>query len=140
VEKSKFASGCSLTITTPVLKSIYENLEFFRDKIVLRPQEMSNSPELARRLGLITINTALEADIFGNVNSTQETGSKMMNGIGGSADFTRSAYISIFTTPSTAKKGNISSIVEFMFYFLNNYSFFAFCKYPYFLIKTLPGQ
>lgn len=109
--KIKFASGCSLTITTPVLKELYENLEFFRDKLVLRPQEMSNSPELARRLGLITINTALEADIFGNVNSTHVMGSKMMNGIGGSADFTRSAYISIFTTPSTAKGGKISAIV-----------------------------
>ncbi len=109
--KIKFASGCSLTITTPILKEMYKDLEFFRDKIVLRPQEMSNSPELARRLGLITINTALEADIFGNVNSTHVLGSKMMNGIGGSADFTRSAYISIFTTPSTAKKGLISAIV-----------------------------
>ena len=109
--KVTFASGCSLTITTPVLQSIYENLEFFRDKLVLRPQEMSNSPELARRLGLITINTALEADIFGNVNSTHVMGAKMMNGIGGSADFTRSAYISIFTTPSTAKGGKISAIV-----------------------------
>ncbi len=109
--KVTFASGCSLTITTPVLQSIYQNLDFFRDKLVLRPQEMSNSPELARRLGLITINTALEADIFGNVNSTHVMGAKMMNGIGGSADFTRSAYISIFTTPSTAKGGKISSIV-----------------------------
>ncbi|MDD3321184.1 MAG: succinate CoA transferase [Paludibacter sp.] len=109
--KIKFASGCSLTITTPILKELYADLEFFRDKLVLRPQEMSNSPELARRLGLITINTALEADIFGNVNSTHVMGSKMMNGIGGSADFTRSAYISIFTTPSTAKGGKISSIV-----------------------------
>jgi acyl-CoA hydrolase len=109
--KITFASGCSLTITTPVLKSIYKDLEFFRNKIVLRPQEISNSPELARRLGLITINTAIEADIFGNINSTHVMGSKMMNGIGGSADFTRSAYISIFTTPSTAKAGNISAIV-----------------------------
>lgn len=109
--KVTFASGCSLTITTPVLQSIYSDLESFRDKLVLRPQEISNSPELARRLGLITINTALEADIFGNVNSTHVMGAKMMNGIGGSADFTRSAYISIFTTPSTAKGGKISSIV-----------------------------
>ncbi len=109
--KIRFASGCSLTVTTPVLKEIYADIEFFRSKLVLRPQEMSNSPELARRLGLITINTALEADIFGNVNSTHVMGSKMMNGIGGSADFTRSAYISIFTTPSTAKGGQISAIV-----------------------------
>jgi succinate CoA transferase len=107
----KFASGCSLTVTTPVLEDIYAHLDFFRNKIVLRPSEISNNPELARRLGLITINTALEADIFGNVNSTHVLGSKMMNGIGGSADFTRNAYISIFTTPSTAKDGKISSIV-----------------------------
>jgi len=107
----KFASGCSLTVTPSVLKSIYADLDFFRDKIVLRPQEISNNPEIARRLGLITINTALEADIFGNVNSTHVLGSKMMNGIDGSGDFTRNAYISIFTTPSTAKGGKISSIV-----------------------------
>ena len=109
--KVSFASGCSLTITTPVLQQLYKDLDFFRDKIVLRPQEISNNPELVRRLGLITINTALEADIYGNVNSTHVMGSRMMNGIGGSADFTRGAYISIFTTPSTAKGGSISSIV-----------------------------
>lgn len=107
----KFASGCSLTISPPMLDRVYEKLDFFRDKIVLRPQEISNNPELVRRMGLITINTALEADIFGNVNSTHVLGSKMMNGIGGSGDFTRNAYISIFTTPSTAKDGKISAIV-----------------------------
>lgn len=107
----KFASGCSLTVTNDVLQKIYQNLDFFRDKLVLRPQEISNNPEIVRRLGLITINTALEADIFGNVNSTHVLGTKMMNGIGGSGDFTRNSFISIFTTPSTAKNGNISSIV-----------------------------
>lgn len=107
----KFASGCSLTVSQPVLEEVYNNLEFFKDRIVLRPQEISNNPEVARRLGLITINTALEADIFGNINSTHVLGTKMMNGIGGSCDFTRNAYISIFTTPSTAKDGKISSIV-----------------------------
>ncbi len=106
-----FASGCSLTVSNPVLEGIYKNIEFFRDKLVLRPQEISNNPEIARRLGLITINTALEADIYGNVNSTHVMGSKMMNGIGGAGDFTRNAYISIFTTPSTAKGGKISAIV-----------------------------
>jgi acyl-CoA hydrolase len=35
----------------------------------------------------------------------------MMNGIGGSGDFCRNAYLSIFTTPSTAKDGKISAIV-----------------------------
>lgn len=107
----KFASGCSLTVSTPCLEDMYKDLEFFKDKIILRPQEVSNNPELARRMGLISINTALEADIFGNINSTHVVGTKMMNGIGGSADFCRNAYLSIFTTPSTAKGGAISSIV-----------------------------
>lgn len=107
----KFASGCSLTVSNEVLDEIYGNLSFFKDKILLRPEEISNNPEIARRLGLIAINTALEADIFGNINSTHVLGTKMMNGIGGSGDFTRSAYLSIFTTPSTAKDGKISSFV-----------------------------
>ncbi len=107
----RFASGCSLTVSSPVLEDIFANIDFFRDKIVLRPQELSNNPELVRRMGVITINTAIEVDIFGNVNSTHVLGTKMMNGIGGSGDFTRNAYISIFTTPSTAKNGLISSFV-----------------------------
>lgn len=110
----KFASGCSLTVSQPVLDEVYGDLEFFKERIVLRPQEISNSPEVARRLGLITINTALEADIFGNINSTHVLGTKMMNGLGGSGDFTRNAYISIFTTPSTAKGGAISAIVPYV--------------------------
>ncbi len=107
----KFASGCSLTVSAEALNEMYNNLDFFKERIVLRPQEISNSPEVARRLGLIAINTALEADIFGNINSTHVVGTKMMNGIGGSADFCRNAYLSIFTTPSVAKGGKISSIV-----------------------------
>ncbi|GHT08744.1 acetyl-CoA hydrolase [Bacteroidia bacterium] len=107
----KFASGCSLTLSTPALEEIYQNLSKYKEKLLLRPQEISNSPEVARRLGLISINTALEADIFGNINSTHVIGTKMMNGIGGSGDFCRNAYLSIFTTPSTAKDGKISAIV-----------------------------
>ncbi len=34
-----------------------------------------------------------------------------MNGIGGSGDFTRNAYLSIFSCPSTARDGRISTIV-----------------------------
>ena len=106
-----FASGCSLTISPAKLQGIYSDWDFFKDKLVLRPQEISNNPEISRRLGLITINTALEADVFGNINSTHVLGTKMMNGIGGSGDFTRNAYMSIFTCPSVAKGGKISAIV-----------------------------
>ena len=107
----KFGSTCSLTVTNNCLNGIYEDIDFFRDKLVLRPSEISNSPEIIRRLGVISINTAIEVDLYGNVNSTHIGGTKMMNDIGGSGDFTRNAYISIFTCPSVAKEGKISAIV-----------------------------
>jgi succinate CoA transferase len=110
-DRCGFVSGVSLTVTDPVLQSIYDNLDHFRGRLLLRPQEIANNPEVVRRIGIISINTALEADIFGNINSTHVLGQKMMNGIGGSGDFTRNAYISIFTCPSTAKDGKISAIV-----------------------------
>ncbi len=107
----KFGSTCSLSVTNECLADIYNDIEFFRDKLVMRPSEISNNPEIVRRLGIISMNTAIEADIYGNVNSTHITGTKMMNGIGGSGDFTRNAYISIFSCPSVAKEGKISAIV-----------------------------
>lgn len=107
----KFASGTSLTVSQDVLKSVYEDLDFFKERTLLRPQEISNNPEIVRRIGIVSINTALEVDVFGNVNSTHVMGRDMMNGIGGSGDFTRNAYISIFTCPSLAKQGKISPIV-----------------------------
>ncbi|RBY87796.1 acetyl-CoA hydrolase/transferase family protein [Blastococcus sp. TF02A-30] len=83
----------------------------FRDRIVLRPQEMSNHPELVRRLGVLAMNGMIEADIYGNVNSTHLMGSRIQNGIGGSGDFARNAYLSFFLSPSTAKGGAISAIL-----------------------------
>lgn len=106
-----FASGGTLTVSNPVIEHIYKNLPFFKERIVLRTSEISNNPEVIRRLGIISMNTAIEADIFGNINSTHITGNRIMNGIGGSGDFTRNAYISIFLTPSTAKDGKISAFV-----------------------------
>lgn len=107
----KFGSTCSLSVTNECLDGIYGDIEFFKDKLVLRPSEISNNPEVVRRLGIIAMNTAIEADIYGNINSTHITGTKMMNGLGGSGDFTRNSYISIFSCPSEAKGGKISSIV-----------------------------
>lgn len=109
--KCKFASTCALTFSDDAMVRFMDNIDFFRDKILMRPGEISNHPEVVRRLGLIAMNTALEADIFGNVNSTHVLGTKMMNGIGGSADFSRNAYLSIFSCPSIQKGGKISAIV-----------------------------
>lgn len=109
--KCKFASTCALTFSDEAMLHFMDNIDFFRDKVVMRPGEISNHPEVVRRLGLIAMNTALEADIYGNVNSTHVLGTKMMNGIGGSADFSRNAYLSIFSCPSIQKGGKISTIV-----------------------------
>ena len=109
--KCRFASTCALTFSDEAMLRFMDNIDFFRDKVLMRPGEISNSPEVVRRLGLIAMNTALEADIFGNVNSTHVLGTKMMNGIGGSADFSRNAYLSIFSCPSIQKNGKISTIV-----------------------------
>ena len=107
----RIASGSSLTCSPKKIEEILASLEFFRPRLVLRPTEYSNSPEVIRRLGIISINTALEADLSGAVNSSHVLGRRMMNGIGGSCDFTCNAYLSIFTTPSTAKGGAVSCIV-----------------------------
>lgn len=112
--KVSFASCCSMTLSEPKMKQVFADFENYREKIVMRPQEISNHPEIIRRLGLISINTALEFDMYGNVNSTHVSGTKMMNGIGGSGDFARNARLAIFVTKSIAKNGNISSVVPFV--------------------------
>ncbi|WP_343315992.1 acetyl-CoA hydrolase/transferase family protein [Brucella sp. BE17] len=109
--KLDFASGASITLSPAYGERVFSNIERYRDRLILRPQEISNHPEVIRRLGIIGINTALEFDIYGNVNSTHVDGTMMMNGIGGSGDFARNAYISIFVTKSEAKNGAISSVV-----------------------------
>lgn len=109
--KLLFASAAAVTLSEPLHKRFIENFANYRPKIILRPQEVSNHPEVVRRLGIIGINTALEFDIYGNVNSTHVGGTHMMNGIGGSGDFARNGYLSIFVTKSLAKDGAISSVV-----------------------------
>lgn len=109
--RCSFASTSALTLSPMMMNHVTGNIGFFRHKILMRPQEISNHPEIVRRLGIVSMNTAIEVDLGGNVNSTHVMGKTMMNGIGGSGDFTRNAYLSIFSCPSTAKGGKISAIV-----------------------------
>ena len=109
--KLNFASGTAFSPSPAGMERFYKDVEKYKKYLLLRPQEISNSPEVVHRLGVIAMNTALEVDIYGNVNSTHVTGTKMMNGIGGSGDFARNAFLTIFYTPSVAKNGAISSIV-----------------------------
>jgi succinyl-CoA:acetate CoA-transferase len=109
--KLVFASATAFSLTQSCWDRLFNNFEKYKKHMMLRPQEISNHPEVIRRLGLIAINTALEADIYGNVNSTHVGGTHMMNGIGGSGDFAGNAYLTTFVTKSIAKGGAISSIV-----------------------------
>ena len=109
--KLLFASGSSITLSAAKHDEVFNKLEHYKPQLVLRPQEISNHPEVIRRLGIIGINTALEFDLYGNVNSTHVCGTRMMNGIGGSGDFARNAHLAIFVTKSIAKGGAISSVV-----------------------------
>lgn len=109
--KLAFASGSSMTLSARKHAQVFSHFERYKSRLVLRPQEISNHPEVIRRLGIIGINTALEFDLYGNVNSTHVGGTRMMNGIGGSGDFARNAHLAIFVTKSIAKGGAISSVV-----------------------------
>jgi len=109
--KMRSASATALSLSPEAAHYFNEHIDEFKSRVVLRPQEISNHPEIIRRLGVIAMNAMIEADIYGNVNSTHLMGSAIMNGIGGSGDFARNAYLSIFMTPSVAKNGAISCIV-----------------------------
>ena len=109
--KLESLSATSFSLTREAANRFNENIESYKGKILLRTQEMSNHPEIIRRLGVIAINGMVEADIYGNVNSTHVLGSQIINGIGGSGDFARNAFLNFFVSPSTAKNDAISSIV-----------------------------
>ncbi len=107
----RMASATAFSLSPEAAARMNAQMARYRDRLILRPQEISNHPELIRRLGCIAMNGLIEADIYGNINSTCVMGSRVQNGIGGSGDFARNAFVSIFMTPSTAKGGAISAIV-----------------------------
>ncbi len=106
-----YASCTGFALSPAANEEFKRNIAFYRERIIMRTQEMSNHPELVRRLGCIGMNGMIEVDLYGNVNSTHVMGSRIMNGIGGSGDFTRNGFLSTFLSPSTVKGGSISSIV-----------------------------
>jgi succinyl-CoA:acetate CoA-transferase len=105
------ASATAYSLSQTALADLRANIDHYRTRVLLRPQEISNHPEVVRRLGCIAMNGMIEADIYGNVNSSHVMGSRIENGIGGSGDFARNAYLSIFTSNSTALGGEVSRIV-----------------------------
>lgn len=96
-----FATSTSIRFSPEGFKRFYDGWEDYAGKLLLRSQQVSNNPEIIRRLGVIGMNTPVEVDIYAHANSTCVMGSRMLNGLGGSADFLRSAKLSIMHTPST---------------------------------------
>ena len=111
--KLTVASATAFSVSPAGQERFNRNIDRYRKQIILRPQEISNSPEVIRRLGCIAMNGFVEADIYGHVNSTHICGKGIENGIGGSGDFARNAAYTIFMSPATAKGGKISAIVPF---------------------------
>ncbi|MDR0454369.1 MAG: acetyl-CoA hydrolase [Deferribacteraceae bacterium] len=98
--KCKTISCSSLSLSEEGFEIWWKNYDFYRSKVILRPQQISNHPEVIRRLGVIAMNTPVEFDIYAHANSTLVSGTNMLNGIGGSGDFLRNGYLSIMHCPS----------------------------------------
>jgi succinyl-CoA:acetate CoA-transferase len=105
------ASAASLALSAEGQKRLFDDIDRYKESVVLRPSDISNSPELIRRFGVVAVNSALEVDVYGHVNSTHLNGSRVVNGIGGSGDFIRNAHLSVVTLQSTAADGDISRVV-----------------------------
>ncbi|KAK0494341.1 hypothetical protein EDD18DRAFT_1176468 [Armillaria luteobubalina] len=115
--KLDFATATSIRFSPEGFDHFYAHWAEYKDRLLLRSQQVANSPELIRRLGVIAMNTPLEVDIYAHANSTNALGSRMLNGLGGSADFLRNAKLSIMHTPSSrptkTDPTGISCIVPF---------------------------
>ena len=105
-EKFECASATAVSFSTAGLAEFTRLFDRCQDRLVLRPMWLSNCPEIITRLFVIAMNTPIEVDIYGHVNSTHIEGSRVVNGLGGSGDFLRNAYISIVHTPSVRKLRN----------------------------------
>ena len=105
------ASATTLALSAEGQTRLFDDLKAFAEDVVLRPADVSNAAELIRRMGVFAVNSALEVDIYGHVNSTHIDGSDLINGIGGSNDYNRNAVVSVVALPSTASDGDISRIV-----------------------------
>jgi len=99
-EKFDSASATAISLSKEGMAEFDRLFNRCRDRLVLRPMWISNHPEMIIRLFVIAMNTPIEVDIYGHANSTHVDGSRIINGLGGSGDFLRNAYVSIVHTPS----------------------------------------
>jgi acetyl-CoA hydrolase len=100
-EKFECATATGLSLSAPAQDELLRLFSRCRDRLVLRPMWVTNSPEVISRLFVVSLNTPVEVDIYGHVNSSHVEGSRVIHGLGGSGDFMRNAYVSVVHTPST---------------------------------------
>lgn len=105
------ASATSLALSEAGQTRLFDGIDEYANQIVVRPADVSNGPALIDRFGVVAINSAVEVDLYGHANSTHIGGRNVVNGIGGSGDFTRNALVGVIAIPSTAAGGDISRIV-----------------------------
>jgi len=110
-EKVDWVSGTALRLSSRAWERFRSDIGRYKRRMVLRPVTICNAAEVIQRLGVIAINGCLEMDLQGQVNSSHVLGSKILTGIAGSYDYSRSGLYSIFVGPSTARGGKISAIV-----------------------------
>lgn len=105
------ASATSLALSDDGMDRLYANVDRYADDVVLRNADISNNGALIEQFGVVGVNSALEVDLYGHVNSTHINGSHLVNGLGGSGDYGRNSAISVTALGSTAKNGAVSRIV-----------------------------
>lgn len=96
---------------SPRVEAILNSIPDLKERLTIRNGDITNNAEVIGRLGLIALNTGIEIDIYGNVNSSHISGSRVVNGIGGGANFAQNAGLSVIVIPSISKGGAISNIV-----------------------------
>lgn len=110
------ASATSMALTDEGQQRLFDDVERYAEDVVLRPADVSNHPGVIDQFGVVGVNSAIEVDIYGNVNSTHVGGKRMINGVGGSADFNRNSLVTVCALPSTLNGGDVSRIVPMAFH------------------------
>ncbi|MFC4360338.1 acetyl-CoA hydrolase/transferase C-terminal domain-containing protein [Halobium salinum] len=110
------ASATSMALTEAGQERLFADVERYAEEVVLRPADVANHPGLIDQFGVVGVNSAIEFDIYGNVNSTHVGGTRMINGVGGSADFNRNSLVTVCALPSSLKGGDVSRVVPMTFH------------------------
>ncbi|MGN1413591.1 MAG: acetyl-CoA hydrolase/transferase family protein [Anaerovoracaceae bacterium] len=97
-------------------EEFYKFVDHNDDFLMRRSSYVLNPANICRQKNMVALNSCIEVDLLGQVNS-EMIGGKEFSGVGGQVDFLRGAMMaeggrSILCMPSTAAKGTKSRIVS----------------------------